>query len=232
VCRFAHENPELLSMLQQGPAGIPGLLAPLGDFGPSVRTFFETVSREAYFVHYEYQGVPDGRGQLFVVLPIEVGFVSVALRSVVGSKAEERILGLPEFLRGTSRLATMVGIHLRSEYLDIPDVRWLRGIESEAYVATSIRQNLRGVAGAHFGDGWQDNLLEVTDAENLPWSVFADFREGGDGDLWLSLQADYSDVRRLARPRPAYEAMLTHYLFRGATVSFDFRHYAESASIW
>ncbi len=244
VVHLYGEYPECALNLDRLRSGIDVLLEPLSDFGLKVWSLFRARLDAAYFVDMRFLSTLDKAGALYVVVPVGgVGFVSVRLwRGMHSSVFEQNDGGatlrhaterLPASLRRTLRLASLVGIHHSSPYLEIPDVRWFYGREIgfRADLANDIRGAIRKKAATRFGDLWDRQLHLLARDNDHTWSMFVDLSDTSDGTLWVALREDFKDVRRLTEPQAAYEAMLVHYL-EGARTPFDFRPYAESKSIW
>jgi hypothetical protein len=243
VLRLYSQHPDCAFNLVRMPNGVAALLEPLGDFGQRAWSYLAPWLARAYFVDKRFSSTRDEAGSLYVVVPVEAGYVSVwLLRGMHSSVYEQNDGGktlrhatatLPEFLRRTMQLAAMVGIHHTSPYLEVPDVRWFYGCEigAMARLDSDIRGALCKKAAAKFGERWDRELHLLARDDEHTWSLFADLSETSEGAIWVALGEDFKDVRRVIEPRAAYEAMLVHYL-GGARTAFDFRPYAETQSIW
>lgn len=243
VVRTYSEYPDCACSLQRLHGRVATVLEPLHSFGTGPWSFLEAGLADSYFVDQRFEGRANYAGQLFAVVPVAIGFVSVRLKLGMHCDVYEQNDGgktlrhatarLPDFLRSTMRMAALVGINFSSDLLAIPDIRWFcgRGDGVGTHLSDDIRGTTRNRAALKFGDRWEWelHLLSTDDAHN--WYIFADLGERSEGALWVALREDFRDVRRLLDPQAAYEAMLVHYL-GGARIPFDFRPYAEAQSIW
>jgi hypothetical protein len=213
--------------------GAGAMLQTFRHFGPRAWSLLSENLGQAYFVESRFERQPADVGALYVVVPVEAGFVSLKLQLECGELVRHATARLPEFLRPLMKTAALVGVNLRSKYLEIPDVRCFFGCgDVKVYVSDGIRGATRTRAANKFGERWEWQLHVLADDNEHNWSLFVDLDERtSEGAVWVALREDFKDVRRLINPQAAYEAMLLHYL-NGTITSFDFRPYADSASIW
>lgn len=215
----------------------------LTALGEKVAASLESGLGQAYFVDQRFDPYHDKGGELYLIVPIGHGFMSVRFRrgAQIGPGQQERdgqmlqgkLPHVPEFMHSAFRSLAMIGINFESPYIEMPDVDGFLGLDASTstHLTDDLKGKVRERALGAFGERWKWKLNKIAAERNRNWTVFADFEDDAGRDLWVALDKGFKRVSRLIHPQPAFDAMLSHYL-SGHPGSFDFNEYVEHNSIW
>jgi hypothetical protein len=172
---------------------------------------------------------------IFPIYPTPSGFCSFGLyhpgpspNTVEEDLASfyKRVAKLPYFLQEILRCYEAIFVNTKSEYYGAPDIAVLKSIpySGSSILNLDIGKRKRRLA-KQFGDLFDMRLLAYRN-DPRSWALFFDNSDKGDGTIYVAMDAAFADVRRLASPQEAYDAMFAHYI-AGAEGEFDFSPYTE-----